>query len=316
MMRKTLKRQAKDYLKRMMASAFHLGQRFGFDVLPRSFYSEIPVVWRLRQTEHWREPFSMIAVEGADAAEQLEFLRQTIGEMPDSANRATSVFAHACQQNGAVGYGPIDTSVLYAFVAAKRPPKIVQVGCGVSTAICLAAAGDAGYVPQVVCIEPYPTPFLYTARDEGKIELIEEPVELLDIRCLVDLPANGLLFFDSTHTLGPAGEVSRLILEVLPRVPADVWVHFHDIWFPYDYAPHILDSAIFFWHESAMLHAFLVNNRRFRIAASLSMLHHAKQAELQALILDYKPSINSRGIMIRAGHYPSAIYLRVSSPHP
>jgi len=65
------------------------------------------------------------------------------------------------------------------------------------------------------------------------------------------LAAGDLFFVDSTHTLGPAGEATRIILEFLPRLRKDVLIHFHDIVFPYDYTPDILDGAMFFPHESA-----------------------------------------------------------------
>jgi len=307
-----VKRRLKNFMKRVNVRAFHFGQRLGFDVLPRHFYSEVPAIARLRETRHWREPYSMIGVEGADTDAQIRFVEQVIREMPDSANRMGTIFSHACQTNGAVGYGPVEAQFLYAFVATHRPEKIIQVGSGVSTAVCLAAAADVGCATKFICIDPFPTAYLRKAQDEGLIELIESPVELIDTERLVDLPRNGLLFFDSTHTLGPAGEVSRLILEVLPRVPEDVWIHFHDIWFPYDYAPTILDGSLFFWHESPLLHAFLVGNRRFRIAASLSMLHHSEQAKLKAILQDYRPCTNSHGLTIRSGDYPSSILLRAA----
>ena len=53
---------------------------------------------------------------------------------------------------------------------------------------------------------------------------------------------------------------------MLPRLAAGVRVHFHDIWFPYDYSGGILDSELFFWHETALLHAYLAGNRHTRTA--------------------------------------------------
>ena len=71
-----------------------------------------------------------------------------------------------------------------------------------------------------------------------------------------------LFFVDSTHTLGPAGEGSRIILDVLPNLPPGAYVYFHDIWFPYDYDPSILDGALCFWPETVLLYAFLCMNQR------------------------------------------------------
>ncbi|HSQ03114.1 MAG TPA: hypothetical protein VLN59_03700, partial [Burkholderiales bacterium] len=120
-----------------------------------------------------------------------------------------------------------------------------------------------------------------------------------------------LFFVDSTHTLGPAGEVSRIILEMLPRLKAGAWVHFHDILFPYDYDRHILSESLFFQHESALLHGFLVGNQHYAIKASLSMLHYRKPRELATLLPRYTPAGNDEGLHIRAGHFPSSTYLSV-----
>lgn len=60
-------------------------------------------------------------------------------------------------------------------------------------------------------------------------------VEEADFGIAGQLAAGDLFFLDSTHTLGPAGQVSRIILELLPLLPAGAWVHFYDILFLYDY---------------------------------------------------------------------------------
>jgi hypothetical protein len=306
-----MQRQIKDALKRMLAGGFHLGQRIGLDLLPRHFYSEVPFVHRLQQSQHWRQPFSMIDVPGAAIDPQLAFVRRTLEEMPAGAQRMASVYTDACEVNGSAGFGPIEAQFLYGFVATHRPAKIHQIGCGVSTAICLQAALDAGYHADIVCIDPFPTEYLRRQHADGQIRLIVQPVELVAVESLVDLAEGDLFFVDSSHTLGPAGEVSRLILEVLPRLPDGVFAHFHDIWYPYDYAPSIFEQ-LFFWHESVLLHAFLVGNNRFRVVASLSMLHHTKQCELQALFPEYQPCESSDGVQTSPGDYPSSIYIKAS----
>jgi hypothetical protein len=89
-----------------------------------------------------------------------------------------------------------------------------------------------------------------------------------------------------------------------------VVIHFHDIFLPYDFDPRIMDR-IFFWHETSILHAFLCGNERFRVLASLSLLHHERQAELQQLFIRYEPMRIERGVKVRNGHYPNSIYLQV-----
>src|SRR5215472_187954 len=101
----------------------------------------------------------------------------------------------------------------------------------------------------------------------------------VDLATIDELGPDSLFFVDSTHSLGPGGEVSRIILEMLPRLKPGASVHFHDITFPYDYARDVLET-LFFGHESVLLHAFLAFNSRFRVLAALSLLHYAAPERL------------------------------------
>ena len=308
---KKLKRRVKDRLKKQLAHVFHLGQRFGVDILPRHFYSEIPAIEKLRTKEHWRAPYSMIGVQGWDPEQQLRFVQAAMSEEVRAALNSQDIFKAACKANTAIGYSPIDAEFLYAFVRHHKPPRITQVGCGISTAVCLNAARDLGYSPQITCIEPYPGRFLLDQERDGRIKLLRSPVEELELDFLQRLTSGDFLFVDSTHTLGPAGEVTRIVLEMLPRLSSGVLIHFHDIFLPYDFDPRIMDR-IFFWHETSLLHAFLCGNERFRVLASLSLLHHERQADLKQLFSHYDPMQIDRGVRVRAGHYPNSMYMQVT----
>ncbi|NJK60311.1 MAG: class I SAM-dependent methyltransferase [Oscillatoriales cyanobacterium SM2_1_8] len=303
----------KNAIKRLMHFCFRVGQRLGVDLLPRHFYSEIPDLRKLKRTTAWKQPYSLIGIAGADIGEQAAFVRSLVPPPLVERLARGDIHRSACEHNGVPGYGPIEADCLFAFVHTLRPPRIVQIGCGVSTAVCLMAAQEAGYTPQIVCIEPYPNVFLKSAAAAGSIRLIASPVEdLTPDEALAGLTGGDLFFVDSSHTLGPAGEVSRIILELLPRLPDGCFVHFHDIYFPFDYAGDILTRALFFWHESALLQAFLTLNSRFRLLAALSHLHFADQATLRDVFRNYQPSGNDQGLFTSPGHFPSSTYLKAN----
>jgi len=305
-----MKRLLKNTAKLAVRWAFHLGQRLGVDILPRHFYSEVPDLRKLRRTTAWKEPYTLVGVEGADVASQLAFARSVVTPALVERLAKGDVHGRASERNGEEGYGVIEAEFLFAFVHTLRPPRIVQIGCGVSTAVCLMAAEEAGYRPEIVCVEPYPNAFLKAAAASGAIRLIGSPVEGLPPEQVVGGLATGDFFFvDSSHALGPAGEVSRIVLELLPRLVAGVHAHFHDIYFPYDYPPELLTNSLFFQHESVLLHAFLAFNRRFRLLASLSHLHHAGQDTLRTLFRGYQPQGNDHGLVTTKGHFPSSAFL-------
>ena len=115
--------------------------------------------------------------------------------------------------------------------------------------------------------------------------------------------------FDTIADLG-AGDL--LFHEVLPRLRPGVWAHFHDIYFPYDYTRDTLDGDMLFPQESTLLYAFPTGNERFKVEASLSMIHYARLDALRALIPNYRPDGNVDGLRAgQGGHFPSACWLRV-----
>ncbi len=308
-----LARTAKDAVKRLWASGFEVGQRLGVNVTPNHFYSDIPDLRELKSEASWRRPLSMAGVAGTDLGAQMAFVRDCCDPFAEQLSRR-DIHARACAVNGVGGYGPGEAAMLYAFVRRHRPARVVQIGCGVSTAVIENAAREEGYTPQIVCVEPYPSPYLQQAAAAGRIRLIAQKAQHTDQGELADVGEGGLLFVDSTHTLRPGGEVTRIVLEAMPRLPGRSWVHFHDITFPYDYTPRLLrDHELFFWHETVLLQAFLCGNARFEIAASLSMLNHADAAALAGALRDFSPARLEDGLIASEGNYASSIFLRVKA---
>lgn len=307
-----MKRSVKNRLKKLLYAGFGRAQRLGVDILPHHFYSQIPDIADLKSDPYWQPPCSLFGVAGAAIDPQVEFVQSCCPpELTDRLPKL-AIYDTAVRENGEdAGYGPIEALFLYCFIYSQRPPKICQIGCGVSTSIVLRAAADAGYTPEVVCIEPYPMPFLKDAHARGAIRLIAEKAQKVALNEMSEIGENGLLFVDSTHTVKPGSEVNRIILEVLPRLPERSWAHFHDIFFPYDYKRDLLDGDLFFWAESSLLHAFLIGNHDFKIQASLSMLHYAAPQALRALFPEYDPQSNLSGLQAPGGrHFPSSIFLR------
>ena len=300
-----------------MRSLFEVGQRLGFDVLPRHFYSEVPDIRSLRENGDWKLARTMIGVQGAEAGAQFAFVEQFCPPGQFQRLPQNAIHRDACLANGEPGFSPIDADFLYAFVTEVRPAKIVQVGCGVSTAVILRASRDTpGYRPELVCVEPYPTDFLRRADREGSIRLIEDRAQSVPLEELTDLGANGFLFVDSTHTVKPGSEVNRIVFEVLPRLGTGSWAHFHDVYFPYDYQRGVLDDELFFCNESALLHAFLINNQFFQVRASMSMLHYQNPSRLRRSLPNYRPAANDQGLRASSGDFPASLYLEVVPPQP
>lgn len=307
-----VKRRIKKASKKVLRKIFETGQSVGLDILPRHFYSEIPNIEELRNTNWWRSKYSMEGVRGAKIRSQIDFVKECCNPEIVKKIKSEDIHGRACEKNGRKGFGSVEADFLFAFIASKKPSLMFQIGCGVSTAVCLAAAEHAGYDLEVFCVDPYPNDFLLRSDEKGDIELIRKGAEEIRIEKINELKSDLLFFVDSTHSLGPSGEVTRIILEMLPRLKEGTYVHFHDINFPYDYGRNILDSSLFFGHEGALLLSFLVSNNRFRILASQSMLHYSKPDKLKEYLPGYSPAPNVDGLSAGKGDFPSSTYLKVT----
>lgn len=296
--------------RRLAPVVLRLSQRFGIDILPRHFYSEVPDIRALENEQHWRRP---LPLDGLDAAvqPQLDFVTSLLSDSVVAALSQRDIWAEACFTNNHIGYGNVESKLLYAYIRSKQPSRIIQVGAGVSTAVILAAIADDPYPCEINCVDPFPNAYLRGAADSGSILLTATPVQHLQSSYFRTLDEGDLLFIDSTHTLGPAGEVTRLVLETLPSLRSGVVVHFHDIWLPFDYNPRLFDET-FFWHETALLLAFLHGNDRFQILFSQSFLHHFGGELFAAMVPGYSPAQMKDGLIVGAGDFPSAIFLALT----
>ena len=93
--------------------------------------------------------------------------------------------------------------------------------------------------------------------------------------------------------------------------------------FPRDFYPLVIERLaqagakviafdMLFPQESALVYAFLTGNDRFKVEASLSMIHYARPDALRALIPNDRPNGQIDGLRAdREGHFPSAAWLRV-----
>ena len=301
-------RAIKSRLHRVLRGVLEAGQRFKVDISPRHYYSEMPDFRALRSTTSWRKPRSMVGVQGTDLGPQAAFFNDCCAPYRGQLG-SFAIHDEACRANGVPGYGQVEGLFLYAFIRRHRPKRVIQIGCGVSTAIILRAIRDGALETTVTCIEPFPTNYLTERHEAGEISLIRAMAQDVELGRMTDLGNGDFLFIDSTHTVRVGSEVPRIIHEVLPRLASGVWVHFHDIYFPFDYGPPFM-TDLFFGRESTMLHAFLTMNSGYEIVVSQSMLHHGDPAAIKQAIPVYSPQPMTDGLSAGAGNFPSAIYLR------
>ena len=118
---------------------------------------------------------------------QLNFIRNLMSSEINDEITINNVHDKAIRDNQSDGFGRIEADILYAFIRSLKPKKIVQIGCGVSTAICINASKFSDYCPHILCIEPYPNNYLIKQSHNKNIELIDKHFELLDFSIICRL---------------------------------------------------------------------------------------------------------------------------------
>ena len=78
------------------------------------------------------------------------------------------------------------------------------------------------------------------------------------------LAANDILFIDSSHVSKAGSDVNHILFELLPRLAPGVFVHFHDVLYPFEYPREWFELGIS-WNEPYILRAFLQYNTQFPI---------------------------------------------------
>jgi predicted O-methyltransferase YrrM len=210
------------------------------------------------------------------ADEQRALLEVFAGYYPEQPFAETPAPGRRCHlANG--WFCHTDAIILYCFLRHYRPGRIVEVGSGFSTAVMLDAAdGFLPRLPELTCIEPYPDRLSTLLRpgDRDRFRLIERPVQTVPPETFDGLEAGDLLFIDSSHVVKAGSDLQFLLFEVLPRLRPGVFVHFHDIFHPFEYPATWLTSGRY-WNECYVLRAFLAGNHAWRIRFFNSYAHQA-----------------------------------------
>jgi hypothetical protein len=124
-------------------------------------------------------------------------------------------------------------------------------------------------------IEPYPDLFLSLIKpsDKESIQLLPNKLQEVDPAVFQSLEANDILFVDSTHVSRTNSDVNRILFEILPALKSGVYVHFHDIFYPFEYPKEWVYEGRA-WNEAYALRAFLQFNSAFRIVFFNTYLEH------------------------------------------
>jgi predicted O-methyltransferase YrrM len=273
-----------------MRTVFRLLQPLGLHLTRNHFYEPVPDTRRLPDSL-WSKPSELVGIDmNVDA--QLALVRQVFPKYVGECSFPDRPAAETEFHFGNWLFEALDAEVLHCLIRHFKPKRIVEIGSGYTTLISARAAvmnQRDGVQTEVTCVEPYPNATLKRGFP-GLANLIEKPVQQLDLSLFESLEPNDILFIDSSHVAKIGSDVVYEYLEILPRLRPGVLVHVHDIFLPEDYPREWVVRQHKFWTEQYLLRAFLTFNARYEVVWASSMMSLAAKEEIERAIPSWKGS--------------------------
>jgi predicted O-methyltransferase YrrM len=231
------------------------------------YYSPIPSSEDILGYRKSREPIPLelpdIKLNKESQFQRLQEYQRFYDELPFSAKQSPDCRYYYDQD----WFCYADAIFLYSFLRQTKPKRIVEVGSGFSSAVILDTLER--FLPQqteVTFIEPYPDRLMSILKDHDKDKnrILNTRVQEVPVEILTSLGSGDLLFIDSSHVVKCGSDVSFLVFNILPRLSSGVFVHFHDVFYPFEYPPEWLTAGRY-WNEDYFLRAFLAYNSEWSI---------------------------------------------------
>ena len=166
--------------------------------------------------------------------------------------------------NDQFSYG--DAVILFSLIMSQKPKRIIEIGSGYSSAVMLDT-NELFFDSEIelTFIEPYPDRLKSLIKSTEQCEIISEKIQHVDLDIFNSLEAGDILFVDSTHVSKTGSDVNAIIFNILPILKRGVIIHFHDIFYPFEYPIDWVLKDQRNWNEAYILRAFLSFNNSFRI---------------------------------------------------
>lgn len=186
-------------------------------------------------------------------------------------------------------YCHTDAIVLYSVIRHFKPKRIVEIGSGFSSAVMLDTNEFFfNNEIQLTFIDPHLGRLnsILTESDQQSVEIIETDVQLVSLDLFKKLNSGDILFIDSTHVSKTGSDVNYILFEILPILEKGVLIHFHDIFYPFEYPKEWVYKGLN-WNEDYIVRAFLMYNDNFKIRIFSHYLHKLHHHAFEKLPLSY-----------------------------
>lgn len=266
-------------------------------VQKEDFYSPLPNLEDLKANEsRWLKPSALKGLN-IDPQKLLIYWKELVAKYATEYNDLPS-YSDIQKKGYGVGYTKVDARTSFYMIRDIKPKKYLEIGSGLSTYYAslasIANKKNGFHETEIICIEPYPFDNLNKIKD---ITIVQDFVQNVPLSVFENLNEGDVLFIDSSHAAKIDSDVYYEILDILPSLKKGVYIHIHDIPFPYNF-PYPAELYMYkkkwpqFWNEPAFVQAFLSFNDTFEIIQSVPIIKFHFESEVLPTIPDYNNSID------------------------
>lgn len=279
-------------------------RKLGLTLVVHHFYQPIPDDEEIALYHNKIRPVEMIDWK---IAQQIDFTDSLLSAYSQEYNNIDLLKSFGYNEAGGT-FGSGSREFYFSMIRKFKPRKIIEIGAGNSSMICLAALkknyDETGIKANFTSIEPFPweniRKIAHGTHEFVHFELIINKLQAINPSIFQSLEANDILFVDSSHIFKQGSDVEYEFLKIYPYLKAGVFVHIHDIFAPFDY-PAIWNNKYFcFWNEQYHLETFLLCNSRFDVVSGLCMLNHERAEIFEKHIKGYNKDQYSSSFWIQA----------------
>lgn len=164
-------------------------------------------------------------------------------------------------------FQPPDAMVYHAMLRHFRPNRVIESGSGFTSALALDTRDRFMPDLELTFIEPHPDhrlDALIRDTDRSNCQIYPQPIQDVSLDLFDKLQAGDFLFADTAHVAKTGSEVNWIVFNVLPRLAAGVIVHFHDVFWPFEYPTDWLEDGRSY-SEIYLLRALMMYNDTFEV---------------------------------------------------
>ena len=250
---------------------------------PGGYYSPIPSMEEIKKHNFnvpLPESLTGIDLNGNEQLKLLDSFEPFYRELPFTDEKSNGLRYY--YNNGFYSYS--DAILLHCMIRHLKPKKLIEAGSGFSSSVTLDTNEKfMGNSINCIFIEPYPERLesLVKNNDKENVTIHKKRLQEVPIEAFKELGENDILFIDSTHVAKFNSDVNYVIHGILPVLAGGVHIHFHDVFYPFEYPKEwLLEGRA--WNEQYMLRAFLEYNNNFRIVLFNTYLESMYEARIKS----------------------------------